>query len=311
MTEMAYHFTRRTVLGTIAMTLAMPNQVAASSSRRRLAASNRLISYQSDAGGEPITVEVLLRGKGPLVVLLPSLGRGASDFDDLSARIATAGFQTAAINPRGIGGSTGPTAATLADYARDVFEVIKAVEGKRPIQPVVLIGHAFGNRLARAVASQHPQAVKSLILLASGGQVAIPPAVAKALYDVFDTSLSPKAHIAAVQTGFFAPGNDPEVWRDGWYGSVALQQQTALRNSPPDSWSDGGQAAIYIIQAAQDAVAPPANAEALRTAHPDRVEIVILPNAGHAILPEQPEKLAQLVLGRLGKPKIGTGDPRQ
>ena len=304
MTEMAYHFTRRTVLGTIAITLAMPNQVAASSSRRRLAASNRVISYRSDGGDDPIAVEVLLRGKGPLVVLLPSLGRGASDFDDLSSRIAAAGFQTAAINPRGIGGSKGSAAHSLADYATDVFEVIKALTRSRrqKVVPVVLIGHAYGNRLARAVASHYPQAVSSLILLASGGQVAIPPTLAKALFDVFDSSLSPEAHIEAVRTAFFAPGYDPEVWRHGWYGEVALQQQNAIRNSPSGSWSDGGQASIYIIQAAQDVVAPPANAEALRAAHPDRVEVTILQNAGHAMLPEQPKILAELVLKRLGKP---------
>lgn len=308
---MAKHFTRRAVLGAITVTLAAPSQVAKSSSSPRLTASNRVISYWSDAGGEPIAVEVLLRGKGPLVVLLPSLGRGASDFDDLSNRIAAAGFRTAAINPREIGASKGPAARTLADYARDVFEVIKAVEEKPPLESVVLIGHAFGNRLARAVASQYPQAVSSLILLASGGQVAIPPAVAKALYDVFDTSLSPEAHIAAVRTAFFAPGNDPGVWRDGWYGAVAMQQQNALKNSPPDSWSDGGRAAIYIIQAAQDAVAPPANAAALRAAHPDRVEIAIMTNAGHAMLPEQPEKLSQLVLGRLAQLRGQIGHPRR
>lgn len=262
----------------------------------------RLVSYLSDAAKEVVVVEVLLRGKGPLVVLLPSLGRGATDFDDLSARIAAAGFRAAAINPRGIGKSKGPTARSLADYARDVFEVITALQtGREQVQvkPVVLIGHAYGNRLARAVASRYPEVVTSLILLASGGQVAMAPNVAKALFDVFDPSLSPDAHIAAVQTAFFAPGNDPQIWNGGWFGAVAMQQQLALKNSPGETWSDGGSAPIYIIQAAQDLVAPPANAEALQAAHPDRVEIAILENAGHAILPEQPEQLGRLVLGRL------------
>ncbi len=243
-----------------------------------------------------------MRGKGQLVVLLPSLGRGASDFDDLAARLAAAGYRTAAVNPRGIGRSDGPAASLLADYARDVFEAINALQsraGRAAFKPVVLIGHAYGNRLARAVAAQYPDAVSSLILLASGGQVAMPPAVAKALYGVFDPALSPQAHIDAVLTAFFAPGNDPEVWREGWYGAVAMQQQTAVKNSPSESWSDGGQAPIYIIQAADDVVASPANAEALRKAHPGRVEVVILNNAGHAMLPEQPERLAELVLGRL------------
>lgn len=286
------------------MALALPASVPALANSQGSAASRRLIRYAAGASQGRVTVEVLLRGKGQLVVLLPSLGRGASDFDDLAARLAAAGYRTAAVNPRGIGGSDGPVASSLADYARDVFEAIKALQsrsGHADAKPVVLIGHAYGNRLARAVAAQFPAAVSSLILLASGGQVAMSPAVAKALYSVFDPALSPQAHIDAVRTAFFAPGNDPEVWRDGWYGAVAMQQQNAVRNSPSESWSDGGQAPIYIIQAADDVVASPANAEALRAAHPERVQVEILGNAGHAMLPEQPERLAQLVLGRLGK----------
>lgn len=295
-------FSRRAVLGTMAMTLTVPFPVTAKGLSQAHATTSQLISYKSDVAAHPVVVEVLLRGKGPLVVLLPSLGRGASDFDDLSSRIAAAGFQTAAINPRGIGKSEGPAARSLADYAQDVFEVIKSLQsgqGRGPIKPAILIGHAYGNRLARVIASQYPEAVSSLILLASGGQVAIPPDVAKALYDVFDTSLSPEVHIAAVRTAFFAPGNDPEVWRDGWYGTVAMQQQAALKNSPSEKWSAGGQAPIYIIQAAQDVLAPPANAEALQALQPARVEIAILENAGHAMLPEQPDMIAQLVIGRL------------
>lgn len=298
-------YSRRAMLGTVAMILAAPFPTAAKGSRKREATMTELVSYMSDATAEAITVEVLLRGKGPLVVLLPSLGRGANDFDDLSSRIAAAGFRTAAINPRGIGKSKGPAAHSLADYARDVFEVITALQterGKGPVKPAVLIGHAYGNRLARAVASQYPEAVSSLILLASGGQVAMAPAVAKALFDVFDTSLSPEAHLTAVQTAFFAPGNDPQIWSGGWFGEVAMQQQLAIKNSPVETWSDGGSATIYIIQAAQDLVAPPSNAEALHAAHPGRVEIAILENAGHAMLPEQPEDLARLVLGRLTSP---------
>lgn len=266
------------------------------------AAKSRLVKYADHAATATVAAEVLLRGNGPLVVLLPSLGRGASDFDHLASRIAAAGYCAAAVNPRGIGKSKGPAALSLADYARDVVEVIKALQSQRgggSAKPAVLIGHAYGNRLARAVAASYPEAVSSLILLASGGQVAMAPAVAKALYDVFDPALSPQAHIEAVRTAFFAPGNNPEVWRDGWYGLVAAQQQTATRNTPAEQWIAGGDKAIYIIQAAQDVVATPANAEALRAAHPDRVEVVVIENAGHAMLPEQPELLAQLVVVRL------------
>ncbi len=53
-------------------------------------------------------IEVRVQGEGPTVVLVPSLGRGAADFDALAARLARAGYQAVAPEPRGIAGSTGP-----------------------------------------------------------------------------------------------------------------------------------------------------------------------------------------------------------
>ncbi|WP_431268018.1 hypothetical protein [Dankookia sp. P2] len=38
-------------------------------------------------------VEVLVQGSGPTVVLLPSLGRGAEDFDGIAPHLAAAGFR--------------------------------------------------------------------------------------------------------------------------------------------------------------------------------------------------------------------------
>jgi pimeloyl-ACP methyl ester carboxylesterase len=291
----SFFFSRRAALGCLGAAALVPQALLA----RPVQATAELVRY-SDSFGRTVTIEVLLKGNGPLIVLLPSLGRGAADFDDLAGRIAAAGYRTAAINPRGIGRSQGPKAPTFADTAGDVREVIRALQsGEAKTEPAVLVGHAYGNRLARAVAAWHPDAVSGLILLASGGQVAIPPAIAKALRDVFDPALSPEAHIAAVGTAFFAPGNDPEVWREGWYGAVALEQQSAFRELSPQAWTGGGKASIYIVQAAQDVLAAPANAEVLRSAYPDRVEVAILQNAGHAMLPEQPERLAELILGRL------------
>ncbi len=53
-------------------------------------------------------LEVLAQGSGPTVVMLPSLGRGASDFDAIADRMVEAGFRVLRPQPRGIGKSTGP-----------------------------------------------------------------------------------------------------------------------------------------------------------------------------------------------------------
>ena len=72
-----------------------------------------------------VAVEVVAEGSGPLVVLLPSLGRDSDEFDPIAERIAAAGFRVLRPQPRGYGRSSGPMEnLTLHDFARDVAAAI-------------------------------------------------------------------------------------------------------------------------------------------------------------------------------------------
>jgi pimeloyl-ACP methyl ester carboxylesterase len=130
----------------------------------------------------------------------------------------------------------------------------------------------------------------------------VPPAAADqdALLRCFDTTLGADDRLAAIRQAFFAPGNDASVWLDGWDAVLAEAQGAAGRAVPREAWWDGGVAPILVIQGADDVIAPPANAAALATAHPDRVRVTTLPNAGHAALPEQPAAIATAILAWLG-----------
>ncbi|MGH6909858.1 MAG: alpha/beta fold hydrolase [Phenylobacterium sp.] len=243
-----------------------------------------------------VSISARVRGSGPLVVLVPSLGRGGADFDELATRLAQAGFTAASLDPRGVGQSRGPMeGVTLFDYAEDAAMVARGLSDK----PAVFIGHAYGNRVVRALASSHPEAVSGLILLAAGGQVAMAPDVKQALDDVFVETLGPAEHLAAVRKAFFAPGNDATAWTGGWYPPVAKAQTKANLATPSGAWAGGGQGPILIVQAADDPVATPANAETLKQSYPDRVTVVTIPQASHAMLPEQPQLIADIVIGYL------------
>lgn len=99
-----------------------------------------------------IAIEVFARG-GPLVVLLPSLGRGAEDMAELAEPLAERGLRTLCPEPRGNRGSTGPLEGkTLHDWAGDIAAVIE----HESAGPAILIGHAHGNWIARTVASDFP-----------------------------------------------------------------------------------------------------------------------------------------------------------
>jgi pimeloyl-ACP methyl ester carboxylesterase len=101
---------------------------------------------------DDVRIEVIAEGSGPLVILLPSRGRAAEDFDVVAAGIARAGFRVLRPQPRGAGGSSGPMKdLSLHDFARDTAAVIRHENGG----PAVLVGHAFGNWVARMTAVDH------------------------------------------------------------------------------------------------------------------------------------------------------------
>lgn len=241
-------------------------------------------------------IEVLSQGAGPLVVMLPSLGRGASDFDDLAGRLQPAGYRVVRPQPRGVGDSNATLdGVSFADLAADVAAVI-AADGAGP---AVIIGHAFGNRVARLVAARHPDHVRGVILLAAGGKIEIDPGIERSIARSFDYSLPEGERMAAVEAAFFASGNDASVWRDGWHGATALMQDRARRTEPVEAWWGGGDVPMLAIHPLQDRVAPAANYELLEQAAPGRVTIEKIDGAGHALLPERPEQVSDAVIAFL------------
>src|ERR1700731_2646818 len=117
------------------------------------------------------TLECTLYGSGPPVVLLANAGCSTGYFADLASKLARAGFQSIAIDMRGVGESRGSLDdATLHDLAADVAGVIEALD----CGPAHLVGHAFGNRIAQCLAADRPSLVRSVILLAAGGLIGPP-----------------------------------------------------------------------------------------------------------------------------------------
>ena len=132
-------------------------QAQATSRADKQSAVRRYVVPRSAA----ISIEVYDLGAGPAIVLLPSLGRGATDMLELAEPLAAAGYRVLCPEPRGNGRSFGPLAdKTLHDWAGDIAAVIEHA-GKAP---VVIVGHAHGNWIARTVASDRPDLVRALVL---------------------------------------------------------------------------------------------------------------------------------------------------
>jgi pimeloyl-ACP methyl ester carboxylesterase len=244
-------------------------------------------------------IEVLAQGAGPLVVLIPSLGRGAEDFEDLAGRLAAAGCRALRPQPRGIGGSIGPLEGlTLHDFSKDVAAIVEKHGGG----PVVVAGHAFGNFVARTTAADYPKLVKAVILLGATHVWPLAPELRASINKSHDMSLPEEERIRCMKHAFFAPGNDPRVWLGGWHEEVMHAERAATEATPREEWWHAGKAPILDVIPASDACTPPESRNRYRDElGADRVVTTLIPNAGHALLPEQPEAVAKAVIDYLKK----------
>lgn len=235
-------------------------------------------------------IDVLAQGAGPLVVLLPSLGRGAEDFDPIAVDLARAGFRVLRPQPRGIGHSHGCSYQDLEDCAQDIAEVIEAAGGG----PAFLAGHAFGNRVSRLLATDRPGLVAAVSLIAANvGHEPSPPPVRAAIANSANPDLPREERLQALRFAFFAPGNDPEAWLDGWFPPVlAAQRAAGDRTSRKRDYAGGGKPILYL-QPSHDPLAHVEDAETFRRENGERVKVVIVPNASHAAIAEQPQFIAR------------------
>lgn len=238
----------------------------------------------------------------PTVVLVPSLGRTGADFLAVAATLADAGFRAVAVDPRGLDGNGLDEPLTLHDLAADVAAVAEEVAGGGPVH---LVGHALGNRICRCLATDRPELVRSLTLLAAGGLVEPEPEVWVALAGCFDLDRDPDAHLADVAAAFFADPASAEVWRDGWWPAVAAAQRAAVAATDRSDWWSARAPAVLVVQGLQDRVAVPENGRRYVAECGAIARLVGIDGAGHALLPEQPDAIAAALIGFLGEVESG------
>ena len=246
-----------------------------------------------------VRIELLAQGKGPLVVMIPSLGRGAEDCEDLAGRVAQAGYRALRPQPRGLGRSRGPLqGVTLHDYAKDVAAVIDAEGGG----PAVVAGHAFGNFVARTTAADYPAKTRAVVLLAATHTWPLRPELRDSINKSHQMDLPDEVRLKHLQHVFFAPGNDARVWLPGWDEEVMHAERAATDRTPKPEWWTAGRAPVLDLQSECDPLSPPETRNCyVEEFGAHRVTVALIPNAAHALLPEQPEAVAAALVDYLKK----------
>ncbi|WP_081103863.1 alpha/beta fold hydrolase [Burkholderia anthina] len=243
-----------------------------------------------------VQIETLAQGRGPVIVILPSLGRGAEDYDEVARLLARDGFRVLRPQPRGIGRSTGPMAGLdLHAFAADVALVLDHAHAG----PVVIVGHAWGSQPARMLAVDRPDLVRGLVMAAaSAGK--LPPGSTEKPYgrlrEAIDGAGDPRVpqaqRLVYLRQAFFAPGHDPSAWLTGWYPAVHAAQAHARNVTPIDAYFGGGMVPMLDLQAQYDAVVVP---NVFKPWLGDRVTVQVVDDAGHAMAPEQPRAMSDAI----------------
>jgi pimeloyl-ACP methyl ester carboxylesterase len=257
--------------------------------RESMAALRPIVIERDD-----VSIEVLAQGSGPVVVLLPSLGRGAADFDPIAQRLVDAGYRVLRPQPRGIGRSRGPLdGIDLHDCAADVAAVIEHENRGAAF----VVGHAFGNRVARMLATDRPALVRAVALVAANiGKAPSPPQVRAAIRNSANPLLPDAERIAALQFAFFAPGNDPRGWLAGWYPEVLAAQRMAGDRTSREEDFAAGQAPILYLQPDHDPLVHMEDASAYKQRFGERVTVVVIERSSHAVVAEQPEAVSAALI---------------
>jgi len=137
--------------------------------------------------------------------------------------------------------------------------------------------------------------VRGVILVAAGGLIGPSTPLGSSLRDAPSTKLT-GPECVALGARWLSPASDPSVLASvECWPQVHIAHLATSQGVPRDEWWTGGNAPLLVIQGLDEIVAPPANGHALRDQLGERVQVVDISRAGHFVIVEQPDPVADAV----------------
>ena len=223
-----------------------------------------------------VQIEVVVEGEGPAVVCCRRW-RATDDYDG-SQRIDRCGLSRAAAK------AAGSAAAPVDDQhllaSRAIAEAVEAREGR-----AVIVGHAYGSWVAHD--GDRPSRLVRGVVVAAAAAKQYAPELTKAVTDAGDLSLSKEARLAALRFDFRAWQRSDSL-ATGWHPEIrnASAAAAAVRR---DEWWPAEPRRCSMLQAKNDPFKPESARNEMKQEFGDRVSIAVIPNASHALIPEQPK----------------------
>jgi len=155
-------------------------------------------------------------------------------------------------------------------------------------------------------AVDYPELVRGVVIIAAAAK-AYPAGFAgarelsEAVRKAGDSRLPAQERLGYLRMAFFAPGHDASVWLSGWHPEVDEAQFAAGRATRQSEWWPGGKAPLLDLQAELDPFKPRSMMNEIPDEVGARASVVVIPNASHALVPEQPAAVVDAITGWMHK----------
>ncbi len=224
----------------------------------------------------------------PPVVLVHGAGGTSLHWPPQIRRLP--GHRVLAVDLPGHGRSEGVGEQSIAAYAQRLMDWASALR----LPPAVWIGHSMGGAIVQHLALHYPEQVAGLGLVGTGARLRVHPLILEgtAKEETFPDT------VATIVQWSFAPQSSARL------RELATQRMAETRPSvlhgdflACDRFDVMDQVAAItcptlVLCGAEDKMTPPRYAEYLASQIPN-ARLVIVPNAGHMVMLEQPEAVAQ------------------
>ena len=248
-------------------------------------------------------------GKGPPLLVLNGFAATSADWDPSFIDGLASSNELILLDHRGIGSSTGDGKPfEIAQLADDAAHVIEALGFER----TSVLGWSMGGFIAQALAVQHPDRVKKVVLLSTDPGGTDADLASNAVWSqLIDTSGTPHEQARRLLSLLF-PGDFAEsFYRE--YGDIVAGARARLSSdlnkrqaAAMDAWHRNGignrlgeiSSPVLIATGTEDIVIPACNGLKLVNAIPG-AWLAQFPGGGHAFMAQYPRQLADLIKGFL------------
>jgi pimeloyl-ACP methyl ester carboxylesterase len=244
----------------------------------------------------PFAGDIYYRESSPQGINKPPLvlvhGAGGSSLHWPSEMRRLGGERVLAIDLRGHGRSASGGAETISAYAESVLNFLDSMH----VEQAVFAGHSMGSAILLHLSLDHPERVRGLILVGSGANLRVNPAL---IESCAAEETYPHA-VKMVMSWAFGSSADPRLVELAGERMAEISHEVVLGDFYAcDEFDLRGrikeiEVPALVVCGSEDRMTPPRFSQALAEELPN-AQLEIVPAAGHMLMLEKPAIVAGLV----------------